>query len=63
MAAYIPDKRQDIFPLIVSILILVFVIICGFIMSKAVVYYVPDSLSDFLDLDLERISENVMMFF
>ena len=63
MAAYIPDKRQDIFPLIVSILILVFVTICGFIMSKAVVYYVPDSLSDFLDLDLERISENVMMFF
>lgn len=62
MDAHIPDKRKDIFPLIVSIIILLFIIICAFIMSKAVVYYVPDNVSDFLDLDLEKIGEIMLMF-
>ena len=59
---HIPDKRKDIFPLIVSIIILLFIIICAFIMSKAAVYYVPGVVSDYLDLDLEKIGEIMLMF-
>lgn len=62
MDAHIPDKRKDVFPLIVSIVILIFIILCVFIMSKAAVYYVPESVSDVIEVDPEKVLEILLMF-